>query len=394
MKKYARYNEITRNVVFGIILINTYNRYKEIPKLLLIYSAIFIFLIANDYFRLKYFCNNRIKASISLLISIVVGSFFTYWAKGYGNVYMFILIYETIMFYEGTLGKLLLIFHILAIFTFFCFDIVSFTKLKSIGFWMENGIDLLMLSLFMISYILVLFYMKGQIRERVKVQKLNKKLNESYEKLEKYSAKIEELTISKERNRVAQEIHDSLGHSLTALIMHLDFLEKIIENDTDRSKDLLVKAQSIARNSMDDVRKAVYALKNNDKSNSFIDTLEELKSNLTINENLDITYDIQIDLKNISLDLKNIIYKSIKEGLTNGIKHGKATKFDISICEKNKDIYIEIQDNGIGCKEIKKGNGLIGIENRIKALNGNVKYYTHENEGFTIEAKISTGRSE
>ncbi len=114
---------------------------------------------------------------------------------------------------------------------------------------------------------------------------------------------------------------------------------------------------------------------------------EDLNKNVTLSKNLKINMDFDKHLGGVSIDIKDTIYKTIQESLTNSIKHGQANQ--VSICIKlRKRVYIVFKDNGIGCNVLNKSNGLKGIEKRIFLLGGGVKFKTKMDKGFTTIAFI------
>lgn len=386
MNKYMNYSYRLRQIILFIIGISLVSRYKIDGIKVIYYFLLFSLLVVNDYYRINKFYNNEKIYYISLTTSIIFGTILVYLTDGNTSAYIFMTIYEVVMFNYGLKAKILTGIQVVLIFILQLTK-ASYDELFSKAFWIENSIELLM-SIFIIgAYILSILFMKLEIREKKKVKDLNKNLEESYKKLKEYSLEIEELTISKERNRVAGEIHDSLGHSLTALIIHLDFIEKILYSDTDKAKDLIVKTQVLARNSMNEVRKAVYALKDDLVSTNLIDSINELINNLALNDNINIKHNIVGDIEKLHSDYKNILYRTIQEGLTNSIKHGKASEIIIKLCKLENDITLNITDNGIGCNKVTEGNGIKGIKDRIETLGGQLQYFSNKN-GFNINISI------
>jgi signal transduction histidine kinase len=206
---------------------------------------------------------------------------------------------------------------------------------------------------------------------------------------------IEKLTITKERNRVAQEIHDSLGHSITGLIMHLDYLEKINNKKPEENETVIKKCQDLSRNAMKDLRKAVFALKENDEMNSLHESIEELIKNLE-NESINIIYKKQGIIEKLPPEIKFITYRIVQEVITNSIKHGKANEIVLELIndKKTNNFYIMESDNGIGSDRILVGNGIKGIEDRIRVFNGEVSIKTKKNMGFNINISIPNGGME
>jgi signal transduction histidine kinase len=214
-------------------------------------------------------------------------------------------------------------------------------------------------------------------------------------KLSKSLIEIEKLTITKERNRVAQEIHDSLGHSITGLIMHLDYLEKINHKKPEENETVIKKCQDLSRNAMKDLRKAVFALKENDEMNSLHESIEELIKNLE-NESINIIYKKQGIIEKLPPEIKFITYRIVQEVITNSIKHGKANEIVLELIndKKTNNFYIMESDNGIGSDRILVGNGIKGIEDRIRVFNGEVSIKTKKNMGFNINISIPNGGME
>jgi len=167
-----------------------------------------------------------------------------------------------------------------------------------------------------------------------------------------------------------------------------------MEQDAAKSKELVIKAQALARDSMKEVRKAVYALKEAPKAGGLGDSLMELKDNLEISRGIKIHYDFKGAIEEISPDLKNVLYRTVREGFTNGIKHGKATKFDVKLRTSEEELRMEIADNGQGCISVKEGNGLQGIKSRIMPLNGEVSYMSNKDEGFVLSIIIPVKEKE
>jgi signal transduction histidine kinase len=241
-----------------------------------------------------------------------------------------------------------------------------------------------MVSTGLFFYLLILFGYKALRKEKREVERLNKELGLSYKKLKDQSEQIEELTRTKERNRVAEEIHDNLGHNLIALNMNLDVTEKIIDKDIDKAKELINKSYILTKRSVDDLRKAVYALKEK-ATKTFIDSLKEIVANIEDTGKVKIILDVEESIEEILPEYKDIIYTSIKEIITNSVKHGKCSEINISIKAYLEEIKIIVSDNGVGCDEFIKGNGLLGIEKRIMDYKGKINYDNSISKGFKIE---------
>ena len=107
-----------------------------------------------------------------------------------------------------------------------------------------------------------------------------------------------------------------------------------------------------------------------------------------INETYDQMHDY--DIASYKVDFENtkedIIFRIVQESITNALRHGHANVIEIKIYQENSNLIIYIKDNGLGCKEVKKGYGLKQMQERVAILNGTLKY--DGNDGFTVEVVI------
>ncbi len=246
--------------------------------------------------------------------------------------------------------------------------------------------------LFFIAYILCLI--REQIDEKERIVELNEKLNETNLQLqqaniqlEAYAAESVKNAQTRERNRLAREIHDTLGHTLTGIIAGLDACSMLIDVAPDAVKEQIVDIADVARKGMTDVRRSVKALRP--------DALEKLELSKALDEMIeecrrstktDIQYLCTDSLRGFNQDEEEIIYRIVQESITNAIRHGKADQIAITIVKEYQVLTIHIKDNGIGCKKVQKGFGLHHMEERLEMLQGSLSYSGED--GFTIEAKI------
>ncbi len=110
--------------------------------------------------------------------------------------------------------------------------------------------------------VLILFFFRYSNQEREKEKQLNEELQDANAKLKKYSAEIQNITRVEERTRIAQELHDSIGHGLVALGMNLEFAESTMQRNPSKAAEAIMRARSQSKKCMEDLRKAVTALRN------------------------------------------------------------------------------------------------------------------------------------
>jgi signal transduction histidine kinase len=220
---------------------------------------------------------------------------------------------------------------------------------------------------------------------RLEISTLNTELTIQNKKLQEYASQIEELTLSDERNRVAQELHDSLGHYLMAISMHLDILKKL-KDSPQKSEQVLDKTKLIVKDSIAELRNTVFELKEMKNSTILSESINDLLQTTSPLSEIKFSVDIDSAIENFSPFIKTIIYKTVQESLTNGIKHGKSTEFEIKV-KVNESINISIRNYGIPPSDIIKSNGLKGINERISLTRGTCDFKIL-NDGFLVLAII------
>jgi len=303
---------------------------------------------------------------------------------------MFIILYELILYTEGRVSKLFIGLEILIVMVLIILRGVAVGELMTIEFWKKGLFDIIMSYIGLLFYFLTLFTYRTFKKEKREVDRLNKELELSYNRLKEQSEEIEKLTITKERNRVAGEIHDNLGHNLIALNMNLDVIHKIMDKDIAKTKKLINKSQLLVKESIESLRKAVYALKE-ERNSTLLNSIRKLTDNIESTGKIRIILNINEKVEELLPEYKDIIYISIKEALTNSIKHGRADKININIKLDRDELGVEIIDNGLGCTNLIKGNGLMNIENRLRDFGGEMIYNSGEKQGFNLELIFKMG---
>lgn len=258
-----------------------------------------------------------------------------------------------------------------------------------------SGIKNILISLNIIVFIVyMIILMRNQMKENARIallnlqlQTANMELKEMNEQLKDYAQMTEKMVETRERNRIAREIHDTLGHTMTGLSAGIDACIAMIDFSVDATKKQLNKISLVARQGISDIRRSVNKLRPDALEHRNLEqALEKLIEDTTQVSKVKVAYQCDVEEFRFNFDEEDMIYRVIQEGITNAIRHGKATKIQIRIWKENKWLYLEICDNGIGCEEIHTGFGLIHIQERIQMLNGSVTY--DGKNGFKISAKI------
>lgn len=208
------------------------------------------------------------------------------------------------------------------------------------------------------------------------------------EELKNHVDTIAEVSVLKERNRIARDVHDTLGHTFTAIISLLEVCRHKLANDEDDLPDTLDKASCAAREGLQEIRHSISGLlPKHTESNGIIYSLDLLFKELE-QQNLIINFITDGTPKPITPGYKGTIYRICQEAATNSIRHGKATELNVFLYFREEVIKLFIIDNGKGCTRIMPGTGLRGMCQRVKELAGNIHFGINGEEGFNIKAEF------
>lgn len=270
--------------------------------------------------------------------------------------------------------------------------IVSLIKYILLIYYKPNLSNVSQMIFFLLVSVLTLIIINlAQYNKREKEKKdiLYKELLDAHKELKRFSEEVRRLTIVEERNLFARDIHDTLGHNMTALIMQMEMAGHIIDDDILKAKDLLEKAKRTARETLTSIREVVETLRGNDTDLSTLKAIKDMIGEFS--EKTGIVVKFKIDNEGVKQDIpaNMVLYRIIQESLTNSVRHGKATQVEISLGYYDKVIKFFIKDNGHGVTDLREGYGLKGIRERVESLNGKVMFETHE--GFTIKGMLYYG---
>lgn len=363
------------------LLIFIYTDYHHNYFLMIILGSSCIFMLFHEYImKLKLIHNVKYKY-ILMLFHILSAMLIYYYVKHVASVALLYCLLFDIFDFPKNILNIFLIIH--AILYFFISSITlpnEYIKIKII---------FMTINFFAYCGTTGMLYSQKKIKiEKEELEILNKKLTIANTKLFEYAANIEKITLLKERSRVSQQLHDSLGHSLMALTMYLEFAEKISNKDSIKLKQVLSQSKSIVQSSITELRNTVTLMNSEPEINDFNKSIKKLIDNFHLFNYIKINYYINESIDDLSSTIKNSLYTTIRESITNGLKHGKATIINIKILRNNNNLDVLINNNGKVCKNIVKSNGLIGIDSRIESLGGTTHYISNTNVSFGINISI------
>ncbi len=209
-------------------------------------------------------------------------------------------------------------------------------------------------------------------------------LESAYLKLQETNNELEEMAILKERNRIAKDIHDTVGHTLTTTLLQMEAAERLFFKDSKKAQDNIRLAKEQIRKGLHDIRISVHMFKS---QASLIESINHLVEEVTQTGLIYIHSDI-CKLPKLSDIQEKVIYKAIQEGITNGIKHGNSTAFVLQLKHENKYLKMMLSDNGKGTDKIIQRFGLNSMEERVKSIGGTLSISSERGNGLCIVISI------
>lgn len=247
--------------------------------------------------------------------------------------------------------------------------------------------------IFVAGQLFILVFTQMAVSEeqaRHEIQNLVHELEVANRQLRENALQAEDLTISKERNRMAREIHDGLGHHLTALNMQIKAARAVLQTKNDvRAGELLANAESLTQKALVDVRQSVSALRESLIENRALPEL--LQSALTVAEQSGIAVEFVVkgEQRKLSPQTALAVYRAAQECMNNAVKHSQATRVQAELDYTLLDeLSFSFCDDGIGSDNVTGGFGLIGMKERVQLLDGDIEIKTAKGDGFTVRIRL------
>ena len=225
-------------------------------------------------------------------------------------------------------------------------------------------------------------------RMNIELTETNTMLKEANIQLEDYSKTVQELAVTRERNRLSSEMHDTIGHTMTLIIALLENSKVKFENKKDEGIEKINQCIQLSKQCLSEIRNSLKGIFAGDVDS--IDITVLIGQLVTVFEQSGIKIDYTYTGDAVNLDSKSslAVYRICQESITNSIRHGKADSVTLTLKFTDGLIKIYIFDNGQGCKKIVSGFGLNGMQERAKELGGKILFGSDGESGFNVVAEI------
>ena len=245
---------------------------------------------------------------------------------------------------------------------------------------------------FLASFAFVIVFTRVAVREkhtRERAEELAGELAAANEQLREAALRTEELAMAWERNRLAREIHDSLGHYLTTVAVQLEAARALHGTEPARALGAVEKAHGLAREALVEVRRSVGALRAEGPARPLVERLRELAGS-----EAGVVVDVRVvgAVRRLGPEVEHGLFRVAQEGLTNVRKHAAARAVTVTVDFSAGDrVALGVEDDGRGCgsKVPTGGFGLTGLRERVALLGGTLTAGNGSVGGFALRAEIS-----
>ena len=238
----------------------------------------------------------------------------------------------------------------------------------------------------------------GEQASRIRLQAALRDLRESHDQLAASTAQVAELSAAAERNRLARDIHDSLGHFLTAIAVQLEKTEAFRDRDQAVAGQAVADARSLARQALQEVRGSVRALRGDELPASLSAMLTGLVRQAGLGEPK-VTLTVAGDETAIAASARMVIFRAAQEALTNISKHSGARQVSMSVTFGDREVRLVVSDDGCGfdplphAAQAQHGLGLAGMRERAALAGGRAEVDSRPGSGTTVTVTIPRSRA-
>jgi signal transduction histidine kinase len=265
--------------------------------------------------------------------------------------------------------------------------------------WLSNGTELHYLVLFTIGVVLVITIARVVNKEkasRARAEELLAELEVSHQQLKDYAGQVAELATTRERNRLARDIHDSLGHYLAVINVQLEKALAFRAKKPREADQAVGDAKQLASEALQDVRRSVSALRATGELPELIPSLTELVERVR-SDYCPVELHIEGSEDGFSKPGLLTLYRAAQEGLTNMQKHAGASHAWIELHFGEQEATLSLRDNGRGFdprgqQHLQPGReggyGLQGLQERLELVGGSLKVESAPGAGTSLRVTV------
>ena len=217
--------------------------------------------------------------------------------------------------------------------------------------------------------------------------------------LERARDELEKSVVTQERLRIARELHDVIGHSMSSIVVQSGVGAHVIDDDPEAGKKALLTIESTSKSALAEIRRVLGVMRENGRVASLdpaprVDDIEQLIRDIAAN-GPEVDLQFAGEMSDLPAGMGTTIYRIVQEALTNVVKHANASRARVVLTRASDAIIVEVVDDGSGpLQRSNGGHGLIGMRERVELFEGELTAGPLLNGGFRVAARLSLGAGE
>jgi len=241
-----------------------------------------------------------------------------------------------------------------------------------------------------VSFLVVGIFI-SQIMTRLRSQQQS--LQQANAQLTNYASILENLTVSRERNRMARELHDTLAHTLTGLSVTLETVKAYWDVDENKARDLLEKSLISTRSGIEETRRALKSLRASPLEDMGLGlAIQKMAESAAARSKLDLELALPNPMPHLAPDVEQCIYRITQEAVENVVHHANAKRVSVKMEPNGSNLRLTVQDDGLGFDPRDKANtghfGLVGMHERAELSGGKLSIDSKKGKGTKVVLEI------
>ena len=270
--------------------------------------------------------------------------------------------------------------------------IALFSLITLAAYWAVTGVEGLMaVPIYVAGYIFFAIFAQQTARAesaRAESERLLAELQDAHRQLQEYAAQAEELAVQQERNRMAREMHDTLGHRLTVSAVQLQAAQRLLPGAPEKAGEMVGAVLEEIREGLRELRRTVATLRAPVEADlALAPAMKRLAASFQEATGIVVHLSVADDLPPLDANQRHALYRGTQEGLTNIQKHARAVDAWVDLTRSNGTVALRVRDNGVGFDASaadQAGFGLHGLRERASQLGGQLTVRSAQPGGAEI----------
>lgn len=217
-------------------------------------------------------------------------------------------------------------------------------------------------------------------------------IQEQNQALEQYANQVEKLTLLEERNRMARELHDTVGHTFTSVIMGMDAVSYLMDIAPDKAKERLDVLRQVTRNGLEEVRRNIHQIAPQNEDGTFPQQMARLANEFAVHTGTRVQLHTDGEECELPRQVQLTLIRCLQEALTNAKRHGLAQSVEIRLEFHQGHVRLQVEDDGVGAGQLEAGFGLSSMRERLDALQGRMEVQSVPGAGTVLTCVIPIRR--